>query len=130
MCALRDRCKEALDAESFSTVAFPELYTDILEHFGEATEQETDNGIENLALLDAKTNRTYKNAVFPIKRSWILRRDKEGIYVPVCTRNVFLKYYSQTIDDMMFWKREDGRNYRDALVETLENFFMGDESCA
>ena len=130
VCALRDRCKEALDAESFSTVAFPELYTDILEHFGEATEQETDNGIENLALLDAKTNRTYKNAVFPIKRSWIPRRDKEGIYVPVCTRNVFLKYYSQTIDDMMFWKREDGRNYRDALVETLENFFMGDESCA
>ena len=81
-------------------------------------------------MLDAKTNRTYKNAVFPIKRRWILRRDKEGIYVPVCTRNVFLKYYSKTIDDMMFWKQEDGQNYRDALLEMLEHFFMGDTTCA
>lgn len=128
--ALQTRCEDVLEAEAFPVNLFPELYADILAHFGEATDQETDNGIQNLALLDAKTNRTYKNAVFPIKRRWILRRDKEGIYVPVCTRNVFLKYYSETIDDMMFWKQEDGQNYRDALLEMLEHFFMGDTTCA
>jgi hypothetical protein len=124
------RCAQALASDPFPAHTFPALYEDILAHFGEDTDQETDNGIENLALLDAKTNRTYKNAVFPIKRWHIVARDKDGIYVPVCTRNVFLKYYSKNIDDMMFWKREDGQNYKAALIGALDDFFMGDPTCA
>jgi len=44
--------------------------------------------------LDAETNRSYKNAVFPVKRREILNRDRDGTFVPLCTKNVFLKCYS------------------------------------
>ena len=53
---------------------------------------ENDN-ISNLALLDDETNRGYGNAMFFIKRKKIIENDKQGIFVPICTKNVFLKYY-------------------------------------
>ena len=46
------------------SVAFEILYLDVLQEYGE---NEDINDISNLALLDATTNRSYKNAIFPIK---------------------------------------------------------------
>ena len=61
---------------------------------------EPDNGdvdsIANLALLDHRDNAALSNSVFEVKRRDIIRRDKAGSYIPACTRNVFLKYYTET----------------------------------
>ena len=62
-----------------------------------------EDNIGNLVLLDQGTNRGYKNAFFPVKRKWIHRREREGIYVLPCTRNVFSKNYSSMIFDLMNW---------------------------
>jgi hypothetical protein len=119
-------CKDItdlLDASTFDTATFDTLYDRILACFEENGSSETDHGLANLALLDAHTNRSYKNAVFPIKRRHILRLDKAGTFVPLCTTNVFLKYYSSKVHNMMFWSEGDRNDYFNAIVDTLVDFF-------
>jgi hypothetical protein len=109
--------------EPLDTAAFQALYERILAYFHESESTEADNRIANLTLLDAGTNRGYKNAVFPVKRAQILALDKAGTFVPLCTTNVFLKYYSTEIEQMMFWRRDDGERYEAAIIECLTHFF-------
>lgn len=112
--------KEALDA------IFDPLYEQVLNFFKEAGEEETDNGISNLTLLDQSTNRSYKNAVFAVKRQRLLSLDQSGIFVPLCTRNVFLKCYSPQVDNVIFWSKDDREAYGQVMVNTLVKFFKGD----
>lgn len=107
---------------------FNSLYTRILSIFKESDTDEADNGIFNLTLLDSSTNRSYKNAVFAIKRQKILAHDRSGIFVPICTRNVFLKSYSPNVDNLMFWGKVDRDAYREVMIKTLVDFFTKSRS--
>lgn len=98
---------------------FDELYTTIIEKFKEDKEPEKINSISNLALLDASTNRSYGNAVFPVKRKIIIENDMQGTFVPICTKNVFLKSYSKKLGEIMYWKNEDANDYLKAIKQTL-----------
>lgn len=80
-----------------------------------------EDNIGNLVLLDQGTNRGYKNAFFPVKRKWIHRREREGIYVLPCTRNVFSKNYSSMIFDLMNWNNHDAEAYMDEIERVLSN---------
>jgi hypothetical protein len=111
-------------SEATNTV-FDPLYQKLLEYFHEAYWQEADHGITNLTLLDDHTNRSYKNAVFAVKRQRILALDQGGIFVPLCTRNVFLKCYSPQVDNLMFWSETDQDGYENAIITVLVNFFCG-----
>jgi hypothetical protein len=111
--------KEATDA------AFDPVYESVLRHFHESDADDADNGIFNLVLLDYATNRSYKNAVFAVKRHRVLSLDRDGVFVPLCTRNVFLKCYNAQVDHVMFWTRKDHDGYRKALIDVLHNFFTG-----
>lgn len=105
------------------SVHFETLYTDIVKMYSTDDEDEDDvNDISNLALLNASINRGYKNAVFPIKRREILSRDKTGTFVPICTKNVFLKYYNEDIGQMSFWGKGDRANYLQAILDLLKNY--------
>jgi len=104
---------------------FDPLYEKILEYFNEATETEAEHGISNLTLLDQRTNRSYKNAVFAVKRQCLLDLDQAGIFVPLCTRNVFLKCYSPQVDNVMFWGEDDRDGYEKAITTALVDFFCG-----
>ena len=116
--------REALDT------IFEPLYLRVLSYFDEADIEETDNGISNLTLLDQGTNRSYKNAVFAVKRQRLLSLDQSGIFVPLCTRNVFLKCYSPQVDNVMFWSKNDRDAYGNVIVSTLVRFFEGNwEDC-
>jgi hypothetical protein len=109
--------KEATDA-TFDTV-----YEKVLHHFQEDGEDAADNGISNLVLLDYATNRSYGNAVFAVKRQRILSLDRDGVFVPLCTRNVFLKCYNPQVDHVMFWTQKDRDGYRQVMIDTLYAFF-------
>lgn len=87
------------------------------------------DAISNLALLDYATNRSYGNAFFPIKRKRIIENDSIGVFVPIATKNLFLKYYTPKVSTMMNWTREDGKYYLDAIVNTINNY-LGSESSA
>ncbi len=104
--------------------AFDALYEKILREFNEVDEDGPNHGIDNLVLLDAETNRSYKNAVFAVKRYRILSLDRHGIFVPACTRNVFLKCYNPRVDHVMFWTEDDGNGYRQVMVDTLHKFLV------
>jgi hypothetical protein len=99
--------------------AFQDLYLHVREHYDGAGELADDNALGNLTLLDAATNRGYGNAVFPIKRSKIIARDRDGVFIPPCTRNVFLKCYSKRIDHLSAWSSHDRADYFDAIVASL-----------
>lgn len=100
---------------------FNTLYENIEEMFGENKVFDKAS-ISNLALLDAGTNRSYKNAFFPIKRNIILQNDMNGIFIPICTRNAFVKYYTKNIQDIRTWKEEDAEDYLNAIKITLKNY--------
>ena len=80
------------------------------------------DAISNLTLLDAKTNRSYKNAYFPIKRLRIIENDKNGVFVPIATKNLFLKYYSKQAGNVTQFGETDANNYIAAIKETLSIF--------
>lgn len=102
--------------------AFEPVYEAVLKYFKEDKEGEKD-GLSNLTLLDQSTNRSYKNAVFAVKRQRLLELDKSGIFVPLCTRNVFLKCYSSKADNVLFWGDEDANAYGAVIVDVLTEFF-------
>lgn len=111
---------------------FPTFYHKIVYYYSDKmtslNNEDDKHTIDNLALLDQATNRSFHNAPFPYKRFCIIERDKKGLFVPMCTKNLFLKYYSSS--DMassqlenMRWKDEDRRNYLAAIREVLGVFF-------
>lgn len=102
---------------------FDPLYEKILQYFHETNEGPAGHGVANLTLLDAHTNRSYKNAVFAVKRHRLLTLDQAGIFVPLCTRNVFLKCYSPQVNHVMFWSDADQDGYENAITTVLVNFF-------
>ena len=107
---------------------FEDLFKDITDYFNEymldkTTGQMDDpNSISNLTLLDSFTNRSYKNAVFPLKRKRIIERDKNGYFVPICTKNTFLKYFSDYPPKISFWTIEDRQKYEQDLIKVLESY--------
>lgn len=102
---------------------FGKVFEGVRSLSGEAASRESNNGLSNLALLDMGTNRSYQNAIFPVKRKRIIELDREGTYVPPGTRNVFLKYYSPQAAQLLLWDADDQADYGRAQRETLLSFF-------
>lgn len=102
---------------------FTELFDKVTVHFNQyMSDSEDIDGISNLALLDEKTNKGYKNAVFPLKRKCIIELDKTGGFVPICTKNVFLKYFSDYPPKISFWTQDDREKYEQDLIDVLTNY--------
>jgi uncharacterized protein with ParB-like and HNH nuclease domain len=114
---LRLKQNKKIDSDEFKG-----LYNRIQTFFEEDTEVEDKNNISNLALLNPEINRSYGNAFFPVKRQYIIRNDRDGIFIPIATKNLFLKYYSGKMSDVMYWKKEDASSYLEAIKDTLKDF--------
>lgn len=81
------------------------------------------NSIGNLVLLNSKINRSYKNAIFPIKRMVIIEESKKNIFIPANTKNAFLKYYnSDETGTLNEWSVDDCRNYIDYIEKQTDDF--------
>lgn len=100
---------------------FDECFDAVQKYYGEDKLEDKDN-IRNLTLLDAQTNRGYGNAFFPIKRKWIISNDSQGIFVPIATKNVFLKYYTRKGSNLMVWDKTDAEDYVTAMEQTLREY--------
>lgn len=99
---------------------FQGLFDKIRTETGEdAIPDELKNSLGNLTLLDAGTNRGYGNALFSTKRRKIIKKDKEGTFVPICTKNVFFKYFDG--NSKSNWTAEDINAYRKTIEETLKD---------
>lgn len=78
-----------------------------------------ENSIGNLTLLDSGTNREYQNELYAYKRKVIIEKDKEDIFIPLCTKNVFLKYYSKEPKTLMTWTNDDAEDYANCIEAVL-----------
>ena len=110
----------------------------------EGWKSEEKNKLCNYTLLDASTNRSYGNAIFSAKRRIIISKDRglsmpiprlsqdkqhvvfkdEGkivsAFVPPCTKNVFMKYYSSVVGDSNYWTKEDAEAYKTDIMNCVK----------
>jgi uncharacterized protein with ParB-like and HNH nuclease domain len=82
-----------------------------------------DNTIGNLTLLNREINRSYQDATFRRKRKVIIEKDSEGCFLPLCTKNIFLKYYSTDIKNPFRWTEDDRTDYVKKILEIIGDFF-------
>ena len=106
---------------------------------------ETKNQIGNYVLLDSSTNRSYGNAIFSAKRRIIIDKDSGYLtplpkltrggsfekpdeepqratssFVPLCTKSVFMKYYSPVMGDSNYWTTADAEAYKNDIQRCIE----------
>lgn len=125
------------------------LFHEIKNHFPQTDDwtPEEKNRIWNYTLLDSSTNRSYGNSLFSGKRQVIIGKDK-GIkisipkmtkdgklqfireekagssFVPLCTKQVFMKYYSPIMSDANYWtKKIDAEGYVNDIKECLNKLY-------
>lgn len=123
------------------------LFNEIKEKFPQTEEKEwtpeEKNRIWNYTLLDSSTNRSYGNAIFSGKRRVIIGKDKgqlipipkitkdgklqlteetkaKSSFVPPCTKQVFMKYYSSTMSDANYWTKIDAEGYQKDIENCLK----------
>lgn len=107
---------------------FSGLYQRVIDNVKSANPVADKDSIGNLTLLDSTTNRGYGNAIFPYKRKCVISRDRNGGFVPACTRNLFLKYYT-TIGgntdglNRITWSEDDAQAHLEAIHNTVDSFF-------
>lgn len=93
----------------------------------------------NLTLLDEKTNKTYHNYLFSLKRTFVINKEKgyschlnddgiiivdgrETAFVPPCTKQVFLKYYTENSNNLLNWGKADAEAYVEDIRIKLKDF--------
>ena len=141
---LRQNIEEYVKKDSSDDNDFANLKNEILgknKWLESQGENSYKDALANLVLLDQRTNRQYKNSIFPLKRQWILAKergekitasklnkgkiDKETIsfpdnaYILPCTKDVFTKSYNEHMDHGLDWTDEDGTKY----LEEMANVF-------
>jgi hypothetical protein len=123
--SIREDASKLLESATLDHAQFEAIYERVLVLYDPSGDVDIDNSLGNLTLLDSSTNRSYQNAVFPIKRSRVIALDKQATFVPLCTKNAFLKYYSKQVDKMLFWEAKDSQDHQLAMVESIYGIFCG-----
>lgn len=122
--SLTSRMEEALDkGDGLTQDEFQQLFdttvAQLQAFYGFGSEEEL-HRLSNLALLPRWQNSALNNSVFSVKRDKIIEMDKAGAFIPLCTRNVFLKYYSASQDTQLaFWSATDRDSYLKEIKEVL-----------
>jgi len=84
-------------------------------------------GIQNLTLLTAHDNRGIGNKFFFEKRQKLQEYYQQGSFIPACSMNVFMKFYSEKPEQMAFWDKDDRDSYKNKLEQTIKNFFDNEQ---
>lgn len=106
---------------------YDEMYNSVIAFFSGETDVDDKpiDDISNLTLLDQKINRGYRNHIFPVKRNKILEKSGVESFIPLCTKNVFLKFYSKTVSQMYLWDKNDRKDYFDKMRDEIFEYLSG-----
>jgi hypothetical protein len=114
---------DAANDEKLTGEKFSELYERVTNILSEEGSIEYTHSLSNIALLGQSDNSALNNSTFDVKRNKILKMDKTSDYIPVCTRRVFLKYYTPSQSNQMhFWGKADRDGYVDEMDKVLRNY--------
>lgn len=113
-----------LKRKKFSKDDFDSLQSQVLDFLCEGGIEQM-HTLDNLALLSCSNNAALSNSIFAVKRNKIIQMDKDGEFIPHCTKMVFLKYYSSSADNQLdFWSPDDRNVYIDAINEKLADYLQ------
>ena len=103
---------------------FNNLKQEVIRYAGEdpGNNEKQKNSIGNITLLNRHINRSYGNAIFPTKRRIIIEHDRDGKFIPHCTRNVFLKYFNPKGGSLVKWSSDDIAAYMLDIQNTIKVF--------
>ncbi|GGA96001.1 DUF262 domain-containing protein [Mucilaginibacter rubeus] len=119
-----ERMKRLLEKKSLAQDEFNSIFDAVNKIYNTKTDL-ADNSIHkigNLCLVDADTNAHLNNSVFDVKREKIKKREVDGHYIPLCTRNAFLKAYTSFPQNNYVWDEKDRKNYIENIQTTLDPF--------
>ena len=111
--------KEILNEILESTIL---IVNEFLEKEPDKLDENSKNNIGNLTILNDSINRSYGNSYFNTKRRLIIDEDKRGVYIPIATKNVFLKYFSGNTKKHTRWSKSDAENYQKQIEKSLLKF--------
>lgn len=114
-----DDLGDNLDRQTFQVLARDVAAAFTLADTSAAAAAHSMHSVSNLVLLASGHNSALNNAVFEVKRRRILELDRQGAYIPVCTRQVFLKYYTDAdAQQVHFWSTQDREAYLAAILSS------------
>lgn len=146
---IRKFCVELQDeSDNYRKPHFDKLAESIFSNTNqeERLNAEEKNMIWNFTLLDEGTNRGYGNAIFPAKRRTIIGKEQgetyptptfnkekgfeyhqakkaKSVFIPPCTKQAFMKYYSPTSGTMVAWTKPDAEAYKQNMIRVLSGKF-------
>lgn len=122
---LVEAMQTAIDDPKLERDAFDTLQKTVVELLSVQGNAEFLHSIGNLALLRADDNAALNNSTFDVKRNMIVSMDKEGQFIPFCTKMVFLKYYTPSEDNQLhFWGQADRVAYVNAMNKVLASYLQ------
>lgn len=116
---LQEEIDEMIQEDEIEDEAFNTLQERIFLEYGDGIECHT---IDNLVLLSRNNNSVLNNSIFPVKRERIKNLVVEGYFIPIGTRNVFSKYYSDDVKEVIRWNKKDREGYLEAIKMTLGEY--------
>ena len=79
--------------------------------------------IENLAILGSVENTKLSNSVFEAKRQKIIELDKEGAFIPLATRRIFLNYYvDDAYQNLNVWSKNERLKYKEEIQSCIDYY--------
>lgn len=100
-------------------VEFSDVSAKVVLQLSEDNDMAQIHSLSNMALLTVGENAAVNNSTFDAKRIKVIEMDRNGDYIPQCTRNVFLKYYSLSDTKLHYWSLEDRKYYIKAINDVL-----------
>ncbi|HHT7190498.1 TPA: DUF262 domain-containing protein [Bacillus cereus] len=114
---------KAVSLEELTEEKFNKIFQKVVEETKGKFSSES-NGLDNLVLLDQGTNSSLSNHFYPVKYKRLIDYDKSGAYIPLATRNTFMKYYSDTVTQYELWSLEDGEAYVRAIESEFNDLIL------
>ena len=107
---------------------FKTLSVRIVQFLSDKSDDDLTHSLSNMALLSKSQNSALNNSLFDAKRREIIEMDRRGEFIPYCTRNVFLKYYTAPDKiQMAKWSEADRKGYVAAMNNVLKPYLSKDQ---
>ncbi|RDU69684.1 DUF262 domain-containing protein [Helicobacter cholecystus] len=112
---LEEDIKKSIEEENLTD----ELFRSIDENF---KDDDTLHTIQNLTLLDKESNSQIGNQIFSQKRKAIQKLGEQDKLIPIATRKVFEKVFSENKSNPDIFEQKDQEDYLAAIKESLKRY--------
>ncbi|MBR5686918.1 MAG: DUF262 domain-containing protein [Prevotella sp.] len=86
-----------------------------------------DDHLTNMALLQGDKNAAFNNKLYAEKRTKLAEYEnveKESMFVPICTRNVFFKHYSPSSMNPFIWDEQAEVEYVTTMAKVIASYLQ------